>query len=150
MFNGTYTITNKASGEWRTFRIRTQAQDAKFAPGKRVVALLRGPDNESDFQGFAFVGKLDGRDRVWVWKRYTNDATGAFPHFAAMLETAAEALGEAMALEVEEAGTDFTYHDRLYHVQAAKRCINCNRKLTTPESLRRGYGPECAERLGIE
>lgn len=29
------------------------------------------------------------------------------------------------------------------------RCLRCGRQLTTPESIRRSYGPECASILGI-
>ena len=29
------------------------------------------------------------------------------------------------------------------------RCLRCHRRLTVPESIERGYGPECAEILGI-
>lgn len=28
-------------------------------------------------------------------------------------------------------------------------CRHCGRRLTDPKSVRRGYGPECAEKLGI-
>lgn len=28
-------------------------------------------------------------------------------------------------------------------------CSNCGRVLKNPRSVRRGYGPECAEKLGI-
>jgi hypothetical protein len=36
-----------------------------------------------------------------------------------------------------------------YTVQLSKRCLRCNRTLTTPESLERGIGPECANIMGI-
>jgi hypothetical protein len=45
VFNGTYTITSP-TGEHRTFRIKTQKDDARFAPGKRTIALLTGSDND--------------------------------------------------------------------------------------------------------
>src|SRR4051812_652590 len=63
--NGTYTIENATKGGHRTFRIRTQKADAKFAPGERVLSLLTGPDNTSDFSGFAFVKA----DRVVLWAK---------------------------------------------------------------------------------
>jgi len=28
-------------------------------------------------------------------------------------------------------------------------CSRCGRRLTDPQSIRRGYGPECAQKLGI-
>lgn len=36
--NGKFTITN-SKGEHRTFSVKTQAKDAKFAPGQRVLAV---------------------------------------------------------------------------------------------------------------
>ena len=31
----------------------------------------------------------------------------------------------------------------------AIHCRHCGRRLTDPQSVRRGYGPECAQKLGI-
>ena len=67
--NGTITIYNPATDAHRTFRIRTQPDDSDFAPGQRVVSLLVGPDNESDYQGFGFVSY--GRIAVWHSRRNT-------------------------------------------------------------------------------
>jgi hypothetical protein len=58
--NGCITITSLDSGEHRTVRIRTKSERSKFAPGSRVAELLTGPDNESDYQAFAFVGDGGG------------------------------------------------------------------------------------------
>lgn len=149
MFNGTYTICNLETGGYRTFSVKTQAADATFAPGKRVAALLAGPDNESDFRGFAFVAADQwGADRVWLWKRFQPTPGGSLAHyhFARMLEGAAEALKNCAGFggEVEAAEATFTYEGKRYAVKASKRCARCNRKLTTPDSLARGVGPECA------
>ena len=66
--NGIITIRNPATGSHRTFRVRTNPENSKWLPGKRVLSLLIGSDNESDYKGFAFVGD-DGR--VHVWRRFT-------------------------------------------------------------------------------
>ena len=50
--NGEITLTNRETGEHRTFRIRTNKEDARFAPGERVIALLTGPDNTTSYTGF--------------------------------------------------------------------------------------------------
>jgi hypothetical protein len=68
IFNGRYTIQNRTTGEHRTFIIRTQPKDSKFAPGCRVAALLTGPDNDSDanYQGVRQgrqVSRLEGDGR---------------------------------------------------------------------------------------
>ena len=145
IFNGIYTITNIATEEHRTFRIKTQKSEAKFAAGKRIVSLLNGPNNETSYLGFAFVNQ----DKVTVWdKKRGNGKRSSFDHFAYLLPKAAQALIGSEGQELK--GTFEAYSGRKYAVELSKRCLACNRRLTTPESLRRGYGPECSDRLGIE
>lgn len=122
--NGTITLLNTATGNHRTFRVKTQPEDAKFAPGKRVLALLTGGDNTNDYTQFAFVND-DGT--VVVWK---NHRGGVYDVYARML--ADPAAFEARGVE--------------YHWEQV-RCRRCNRKLTTPESLEAGIGPDCAGRV---
>lgn len=112
---GTYTVPSDEGH--RTFRVRTQAQDADFAPGAILVDYLAGPDNENDFRGFAFLkgGKLV------VWKRFREGHTG-------LIEAAERLVADPDAALV------------------SKSCLRCGRKLTTPASLERGIGPECAEK----
>lgn len=119
--NGTVTIHNPATGEYRTFQIRTQPKDSRFAPGKRIVALLCGPDNESDYDPFAFV---DDRN-VHVWKKKRG---GIYEIYARML--ANPPAFQAKGAEYLWAGT----------------CRCCNRKLTVPSSIKSGIGPVCAEK----
>jgi hypothetical protein len=142
-FNGIYTLTNVQTGEHRTFSVRTQKDDAKFAPGSRIVALLTGPNNEEDYTGFGFVN-----DRgVHVWKSKRGDAgkPSAFDHYAAIVYRALTFLkgnGEVLTGEIG-------YMGRRYTVQLAKRCLACNKRLTNPTSIARGYGDDCAAKLGI-
>ena len=137
-YNGVYTLANTTTGEHRTFAVRTQAEDADFRPGERIAALLTGPDNEADYTGFGFV--TDAGIRVWRKRQ-----GGAFDHYGRMLQKAIA----AVAGDGEVLSGTFDYAGRRYSVQLAKRCLRCNRRLTTPESIARGYGPECAEKLGL-
>lgn len=50
--NGKLTFHNSRTGEHRTFQVKTQDADAKFAPGERIVSLLVGNDNQNDYRGF--------------------------------------------------------------------------------------------------
>ena len=118
--NGTFTVTSTKSGDHRTFRVRTQKADANFAPGSRIISLLTGPDNYSDYQGFGFV--VDGVIHLW---RKNN--TPLFRAYAAMLEN--------MMANID-AGK--------INVQMATKCRVCNRKLTDPVSIETGIGPICA------
>jgi hypothetical protein len=120
--NGTITCTNPASGESRTFRIRTQPDDSSFAPGKRVLSLLTGPDNTSDYTGFAFV---EG-NRVQVWRSKLGTKFEAYARFIERLD----------------------YHRDHHGIEVywAALCRRCNRQLTTVDSIRSGIGPTCAGR----
>jgi len=126
VFNGCYTITNRTTGEHRTFRIRTQGKDSAFASCKRILSLLMGSNNEHDYRGFAFVGR-DGSIRLW--------RKMDLPHYRAYARlirwTLVEPRAEALAK---------------YEIQAEGRCIVCNRKLTHPDSIKTGIGPICAQR----
>jgi hypothetical protein len=122
--NGTFTLESKKSGEHRTFRIHTQPDDAKFSPGKRIIAILIGADNTSDYRGVAF---LEG-DEPKVWKRHQGTNTEELVLYFC------RAMTEDLSSQVT--------------ILESRRCICCNRKLTTPESCRAGIGPICANRLG--
>ncbi|MCP4897845.1 MAG: hypothetical protein GY906_12805 [bacterium] len=128
IFNGTYTITNRETGEYRTFRIRTQGEDSSFAPGKRVLSLLTGSDNTTDYTGFAFVHDDGSLFTVWKKKRGTKYDKYAKLVRLVLFQKAPHALEK-------------------YEVLEDCRCIRCNRKLTTPESIKSGIGPICAGRL---
>jgi len=126
IFNGTYTVRNRETGEYRTFSIRTQADDAKFAPGQRVITLLSGPDNTADYQAFGFV--TDSGVRVFRSKR-----GGAFDAYAKLVWL--------LAVHGDE-----TPMAKRYELMLEGRCIKCNRKLTDPVSIETGIGPVCAGR----
>jgi hypothetical protein len=127
IFNGRFTIES-ASGQHRTFQIRTQKPDAEFAPGKRVLSLLVGPENTANYKGFAFVDE-EGI-HVWASKAKQSD----------VYETYAEQLW-SLALD----GAFSLWADVGYRIMMAGRCFRCGRPLTVPQSIRDGIGPVCAE-----
>ena len=115
--NGTLTVHNPETGNHRTFRVKTQKDDARFAPGKRVVSMLTGPET---YTGFGFVEN----GRIYTWRSKTQ-----FEKYARLLNNLNRA-AERHNLRVGWART----------------CRRCNRQLTTPESIQSGIGPVCAER----
>jgi hypothetical protein len=119
--NGTFTVTSNKTGSHRTFQVRTQKPDAKFAPGSRIISMLTGPDNHADYTGFGFVND-NGKIYLWAKKQ-----TPTFRAYATMLENMA---GHVQAGNIV--------------VQAATKCRKCNRKLTDPISIETGIGPICA------
>lgn len=131
LFNGRYTIESKQTGEHRTFWVRTQPADAEFAPGKRVVALLTGSQNDDPacYTNFGFVeesgirifpSKLMAGGPKWIQYAdllWTLALDGAFSHWA----------------------------DRGFTILMEGACCRCNRPLTTPASIKAGIGPICRE-----
>lgn len=120
--NGLFTLT-MPDGEYRTFRVHTKSDSARFAPGQRILSLLTGPDNEKDYQPFAFVGERG----FLIWKKHKGGELERLARYVWMLATGDAAPG--------------------FELTVSKRCMACNRPLTTPTSLTLGYGPECAKRM---
>ena len=123
--DGFYTIAHGTSH--KTFRLATQPADADFAPGKQIIAFLRGSNNEGDYTNFAFI--IDGR--LVPWKRYQSG-------YEQVLQ-AARYLVSGPSESHEKAG--------LMYSLDSKRCWRCNRLLTHPESIATGLGPDCAKRM---
>ncbi len=129
IFNGIYTIHSGTTGDHRTFRISTQVDTAEFAPGRRIIGLLTGPDNQTDYTGFGFVDE-EGI-QVWSNKRGTDTL---WEKYAEMLWSLA--LDAALS----------PWADRGYRIMVEGRCLKCNRVLSDPESIVSGIGPVCGER----
>lgn len=138
LFNGRYTIQSKQTGEHRTFWVRTQEKDAKFAPGRRTVSLLTGSQNDdpSCYTTFGFAEQ----DGIFVFpsKRPGPDCTtDNWLKYADLLWT--------LALD----GAFSRWADKGFTILMEGACARCNRTLTTPESIRRGIGPICADLGGF-
>lgn len=114
--DGIYTVV--IGGDYRTIRIKTAKQGN--LKGKRIVSYLSGPNNESDYTGFAFLNP----NGFQVWGRYKG-------YVNSQLEAAIKVMGNP-----EEAGES-------YAMQSGN-CYCCGRPLTVPASLHRGLGPICA------
>lgn len=123
------TIENPATGQHRTFQIKTVHRGA--LEGKRVVSLLSGPcnDDSGDWQGFGFADEFG----VKIWRKFRSDHPDwertDWEVFARMLEN---------PRKYEAKGA-------VYHIEA--RCLRCFRVLTTPTSISLGLGPECSRKV---
>lgn len=117
--NGTLTIVSRETGSHRTVDIRT----ATYKDGSlhRIVSLLSGPDNESDYRGFAEVTATGAR----VWRKHAESKT--FCWIVKALNHPERYLNQV----------DFRFEGR---------CRVCDRKLTNPASLASGIGPTCEGR----
>jgi hypothetical protein len=121
--NATFTLVSTKSGTRFTYRIR-KSEDGKLA----FVHVMTGPDNENAFQYLGYI--RDGRYQHGALKaRVTADAPSAkaFSWFHVLLSG------------------DRPFPDTLEFWHEG-RCGRCRRKLTVPESIASGIGPECAKR----
>jgi len=121
--NATVTLRSVKTGTRFTYRVR-ESDDGKVF----FVGLLTGSDNNASY---SYMGILrDGEFRTTAKSKITADAPSA-----KAFRWAYAKLGAGMLpadLEVWHEG----------------RCGKCGRRLTVPESIAAGIGPECAGRLG--
>ena len=141
--NGTFTLSG--NGFHLTFEVKTSKKG--FFEGKRIVSIMIGRDNESDFLGIANI-EPDGSLRLWRKAEgcRKNPATGE-PLTAKQIEAVINLIlehGKVGAIHGAEVTKKFVSNSRSYELMASVRCIRCNRKLTNPESVVAGIGPECA------
>ena len=116
--NGRFTLVFPC-GTHKTLRVHTQ-QLGKMA-GKRIVSLLIGPENSTDYQQFGEL--VDSPVGFWAWKNWK----GKKP------EEYAGLLVKMLRGEVIEG----------YEVLESRNCLRCNLPLTTPESIAANLGPRC-------
>lgn len=122
--NAVLTLVSKKTGTRFTFKIRKPDVNAPH-----FVSLLNGPSNETDYQFLGTIFREDeyrhgGRSKL----AYDAPSAVAFHWFWRAIR--ANVLPET--LEVWHEG----------------RCGRCGRKLTVPESIENGLGPECMKRRG--
>jgi len=121
--NATFTVTSKRTGTRFTFKVRKPKPEAPH-----FVKVLTGPDNENSY---TFLGTIfpDGTFKHGQRSSIGPDAPSAVA-FAWLWSHIDEDLSKAV--EVHHEG----------------RCCRCGRKLTVPESIESGIGPECAQQNG--
>jgi hypothetical protein len=118
------TLVSRKTGARFTYRIKAPAEGDNI----RFVAVLMGPDNGADY---VYLGQIYTRDRYYMrGRKSTIDAAApsAMAFAWSWFHLRDGKLPED--LEVWHEGT----------------CGRCGRRLTTPESIAKGMGPECARR----
>lgn len=130
-----FTVTNP-SGQHYTFKIRKPRPETPY-----FVSMLTGPDNTSSFTYLGLYNptlKMDINQnvRLTAKSRMTNDSTPV------------KVLRWAIK-KVAEANSHAPILPTGYSIQHEGRCCRCGRRLTVPESIDSGIGPECAEMMGV-
>jgi hypothetical protein len=124
------TVTSTGTGARYTYKFSAPKDDA--ASPRRFVSLLTGPDNGDDY---SYIGCMEGTAfRTTKASRLTDAA----PPVRAVRYLCERVLSHPEA--PLPAGIEIRHEGR---------CGCCGRRLTVPESIDRGIGPECAERMGM-
>lgn len=121
--NATLTLVSKATGNRFTFKIRKKDETTPH-----FVKLLRGADNESDY---TFLGT------IFDAKHYRHGRRSPI----------GETAPSAKAFEWFWHGIEANHLSEQLEVWHEGRCGRCGRKLTVPESIVSGFGPECVGRI---
>lgn len=121
----TFTVANP-QGTHYTFRI-TKKEDSPF-----FVSLLTGPDNTYSYTYLGIYNPSQGKVILTKKSKFTEQSTP--------VKVVRWAITNVLQEQPVPNG---------YSIQHSGRCGHCNRKLTVPESLDTGLGPECATQLGV-
>lgn len=122
--NATMTLVSVRTGARFTYRVRRPGPDTPW-----FVSLLRGQDNENDYQFMGTIFKHTAND--YVYRHSFKSKIGASAPSARAFEWFFNRVRDGRMPESLE-----VWHEG--------HCGRCGRKLTVPESLARGIGPECA------
>ena len=124
--NATITIESQMTGKHFTYKIKQSDKDENLY----FVKLLRGQDNEQDY---TYIGCYfaDG-NHFHPEKKYQNVEYEGWPKSLRAVKFLFNRLDNVP-------DNLLVYHEG--------KCCRCGRKLTTPESIERGVGPECEKYL---
>jgi len=138
--NATFTLRSKTTSKRFTYKIQKIPDEGRrgWNTHRWWCKLLTGPDNSNDFKYFGMLyGARDGGSYCYVHGKP----------------------GKSCAARSSESVKAFTYtvgniFDRtripdgveFWH---AGKCGRCGRKLTDPDSIESGFGPECVTKIGM-
>ena len=124
--NATVTLESAKTGKWFTFRIRKSKKDDENSPF--FVSVLSGPDN---FANYSYIGVITSDKKTFKLTQKSKVSSDAISY-------------KAFNFFFVQLVNGKIHEDlRVYH---SGKCGRCGRKLTTPESINRGLGPECMKK----
>jgi hypothetical protein len=122
--NATLTFRSKATGNRFTYRVRLSDDKRMF-----FVSLLVGQSNETDYQ---YLGHVFADTQLYFHgrkSRINSSAPGAVAFTWVYKQLLRQTLPDSLEI----------WHEGV--------CGRCGRKLTVPESVKSGFGPECAGKV---
>lgn len=132
-----FTIKSVTTGQRFTFRVsKPKPIEGDARPPVHFVSLLTGQDNESMYSYFGFIKNSCSFQHGGRKAKVTADAKSvqAFAWFFRHVIAA----GSVPSTGSLPTSMEFWHEGR---------CGRCGRALTVPESIRTGFGPECAGRM---
>lgn len=126
--NATFTVENTETGNRFTYKVTTPKGDK--AGEVYFVNLLSGPDNTSDYTYMGIVNKAKTYFKTTAKSKVSPSAVSA--------------MGFSWLVDMTKNGMALPEKVEFHH---AGRCGRCGRKLTTPESIKAGFGPECITKI---
>jgi len=130
--NATFTIRSLVTGARFTYKVRK----ADLQPGQPptwFVNLLNGPDNGNDFAYLGVLYEWESGKPPFFKRTKASRITESAPGYRAFVWLWDRLRRGHLPANVE-----------VWHEGA---CGRCGRRLTVPESIAAGIGPECAEKM---
>jgi hypothetical protein len=129
--DGSYGITSNSKVNYKSYQEAEKAAKEERENPVYFVKLLNGQDNENDYQYMGILRRTHGLIFTGASKVKPNSPSAiAFSYFLQVLKARKDEDSLPEMLEVWHEG----------------RCARCGRKLTVPESISSGFGPECIKR----
>lgn len=126
--NAIITIESGVTGKHFTYKIQQSNRDNNLY----FIKNLRGSDNESDY---TYIGCYFADTKTFVVeKKYKDTEVYGWPKSIQAIRYLMNRLDNVPEKLI-------VYHNG--------RCCRCGRTLTTPESIKKGIGPECERRTNV-
>jgi hypothetical protein len=121
-----FTVENEKTGNRFTFKVKQAKDHDGTVKPVWFVSVLNGPDNGSNY---AYIGTIFENHFRWTAKSTVSRECQSFKVFDWMMKSN---LLLPTFVKIHHEG----------------RCGRCGRRLTVPESIKNGLGPECAGKVG--
>lgn len=122
------TIVSRKTGIRFTYKINLSDDG-----GSHFVNVLFGPDNTRNYK---YLGRIANAERLWIGRKHPRagdinpDAPCARAFYWLWEQLGRDSLPDTVEV----------YHEGM--------CGRCGRRLTVPESIASGFGPECIKHVG--
>jgi hypothetical protein len=137
--NSTFTLVSRETGRRYTYRVKSAAKDRNqnWSVNNQdrnifFVSVLTGSDNDSSYR---YMGELRRVEPSGHAFRYVHGRKSILQESAMSIKAFKWFIGQL------ESHREFEEQLEFWH---EGRCGRCGRKLTVPESIASGMGPECA------